>query len=148
MKRAVFIGHNECYELSASELSKAIEDCINLGVTEFFSGGQGRFDRAAAVEVYKLKKNYPLIKNILVVPYPDFNVFDKGLFDEIIYPENFERYTYKSAIPARNKYMVINSNIAICYVNHGWGNAAKTYGMAKRKGLQIINIAPNANRAP
>lgn len=145
MKRAVFIGHNECYGLSKSELSKAIEDYINLGISEFFSGGQGRFDRAAALEVYKTKKNYGHIKNILVVPYPDFNIFNKELFDEIIYPENFEKYTYKSAIPARNKYMVNNSDVAICYVNHGWGNAAKTYKIAKRKGLQIINIAPNAS---
>ena len=37
--------------------------------------------------------------------------------------------------------MVDNASYAICYVNHGWGGAAKTYERAKKKGLNIINIA-------
>ena len=140
MKTVVFIGHNECYGMSESELENVIENCIKNGVTQFLSGGQGGFDRICAGTVFKLKEKYPHIKNVLVIPYITFNVFNKELFDEIIYPEGFEKYHYKAAIPQRNKYMINNADTAICYIRHSWGNASKTYELAKKRNLQIINV--------
>ena len=90
--------------------------------------------------VYELKSEYPQINNYLVIPYLSFNVYDKELFDSIIYPEGFEKYHFKSAIPARNKYLVENAGYAVCYVTHTWGGAAKTYELAKKRHLQIINF--------
>lgn len=86
------------------------------------------------------KKEYPHINNYLVIPYLSFNVYNKELFDSIIYPDGFEKYHFKSAIPARNRYMVDNSGYAICFVTHSWGGAAKTFERAKRKKLRIINL--------
>lgn len=93
----------------------------------------------------RTKRKYPHINNILVIPYLNFNVFNKEIFDLILYPEGFEKYHFKAAIPARNKYMVNNSSYAICYVTHGWGGAAQTYEIARKKGLKIINIGGNEN---
>lgn len=73
-------------------------------MTDFLSGGQGGFDRLCGRCVYELKKEYPHINNYLVIPYLSFNVYDKELFDSIIYPDGFEKYNFKSAIPARNRY--------------------------------------------
>ncbi len=137
---ALFIGHSECYGVSVQKLETAIIDLINQGITIFYSGGQGGFDKLCAECVYKLKKQYPQIKNYIVIPYLTFTVFDKRIFDEIIYPEGFEKYHFKAAIPARNKYMLNNSSVAICYVNHDWGGAAKTYKKATKKNLKIINL--------
>ena len=137
---AVFIGHNECYGITAEAVSQAVITLINQGVTTFVSGGQGGFDRLCAGCVNKLRQQYPGIRNLLVIPYLDFTIFDKTLFDEIVYPDDFEKYHYKAAIPARNRYMVDNAAHAICYVNHGWGGAAKTYDRAVRKKLNIINL--------
>lgn len=75
MNAAVFIGHSECYGLSTDELNKIIINCINSGITQFLSGGQGNFDTACATAVFKFKKDYPHIKNILVIPYLSFNNF-------------------------------------------------------------------------
>ncbi len=140
MKTVVFIGHNECYNLSEEKLNSAIINCVNSGVTNFLSGGQGRFDRICARKIFDLKNFYPNIKNSLVIPYPTFNVFNKQLFDEIILPDGFEKFHYKAAIPERNKYMVRNSDIAICYITHDWGNAVKTYTFAIKNNLQIITL--------
>ena len=137
---ATFIGHNECFGLSEEKLKNAIRELIEKGVTDFLSGGQGGFDRLCGRCVYELKKEFPHIKNYLVIPYLSFNVYDKELFDLIIYPDGFEKYHFKSAIPARNKYLVDNSGYAICFVTHSWGGAAKTYERAKKKKLQIINL--------
>lgn len=141
MGTAVFIGHNECFGLCMNKLNKVIIECINDGVTQFLSGGQGGFDRICATAVYNFKKEYPHIKNILVIPYLSFNVFNKEIFDEIIFPDGFEKYHFKAAIPQRNKYMVNHSDVAICYIQHGWGNAVKTYSFARKKELKIINLS-------
>ena len=42
---ATFIGHNECFGLSAEKLKNVIRELIEKGVTDFLSGGQGGFDR-------------------------------------------------------------------------------------------------------
>lgn len=42
---ATFIGHNECFGLSAEKLKNTIRELIKKGVTDFLSGGQGGFDR-------------------------------------------------------------------------------------------------------
>ena len=137
---AVFIGHNECYGISLSDVEKAIIPLIEKGVTDFLSGGQGGFDWMCARCVKKIKQEYPQIRNILVIPYLTFSIFDEKCFDEIIYPDGFEKYYFKAAIPARNRYMVNNAAYAVCYVRHSWGGAAKTYEYAKHNLLQIINL--------
>ena len=137
---ATFIGHNECFGLSAEKLKNAIRELIEKGVTDFLSGGQGGFDRLCGRCVYELKKEYPHINNYLVIPYLSFNVYDKELFDSIIYPDGFQKSNFTSAIPARNRYMVDTSRYALCFVAHSCGGAAKTYERAKKKKLQIINL--------
>lgn len=137
---AVFIGHNECYGISADDVSQAVVALINQGVTTYISGGQGGFDRLCARSVHMLQQQYPGIRNLLVIPYLDFTVFDKALFDEIVYPNDFEKYHYKAAIPARNRFMVDSAAHAICYVNHNWGGAAKAFNRAVKNKLNIINL--------
>ncbi len=139
-KTAVFIGHRDCYDLCQQNLQQAVEDCIKRGITTFLSGGQGGFDRAAAGVVCRLKPVYPHIQNHLVIPYLTFRVFNKDLFDQIIYPEGLEKYHYKAAIGRRNRYMVEQSAVAICYVRHPFGGAATTYRYAEAKKLERINL--------
>ena len=141
MYTAVFIGHNECYDISAEQLERTIIECIDKGVTVFLNGGQGGFDRMSAGTVYKLKKIYPNIKNVLVIPYLNFKIFNDKIFDEIIYPDGFEKYYFKAAIIEKNKYMVDKSQFAICYINHSWGGAYKTYEYALKKQLIICNLS-------
>ena len=135
-----FIGHSDCYSVKYQELENVIRRLIEDGATEFLSGGMGSFDWMAARAVYTLKKEYPHIQNNLVIPYLTFNIQEKKYFDNIIYPEDFEKYHFKAAIPARNSYMVDHAQIAVCYLTHDWGGAAKTYTRAIKKRLEVINL--------
>ena len=137
---ATFIGHKECYGVSSEKVREEIIKLIENGVTDFLSGGMGSFDWMCARIIFELKKAYPHIHNYLVIPYLTFNILEEKYFDSIIYPEGFEKYHFKSAIPARNKYLVDNSAYAICYVTHGWGGAAQTFEKAVKKGLTVINL--------
>lgn len=140
MNAATFIGHSECYGVDKAEVIAEIIKLIENGVTEFYSGGMGSFDWMCAHIVYDLKKEYSHIHNYLVIPYLTFTILEKEYFDSIIYPEGFEKYHFKAAIPARNRYLVDNSGYALCYVTHSWGGAARTLERAKKKGLTIINL--------
>lgn len=107
---ALFIGNRDCYKIQEKDIEQAIIEAINLGIKEFLNGGQGHFDRTSAIVLYRLKEQYPDIKSILVIPYRDFWIFDKSVFDEIVYPFDPRiepMMNYKIAIPYRNKAMVL-----------------------------------------
>ena len=139
---AVFIGNRDCYDVSIQKIKDAITDAINAGITTFVSGGLGYFDETCANLVHELKAQYPNIKNVLLIPYRNFRVFNKDIFDEITFPFEHDHTTYidyKSAIPRRNEIMVSMSGTAICCV-HREGGASRTLELAKNQKLKIINI--------
>lgn len=137
---AVFIGHKECASLSPLLLRETIIDHIEHGVKIFLNGGMGNFDSLCAGMVNRLKKQFPEIKNELVIPYLSFAIHDPERYDAIVFPEELEGLYFKAAIPARNRYMVQQAGYAICYVNHDWGGAAQTLHMARKAGTMIINL--------
>lgn len=139
-KTATFIGHSECYGVDKNKIQAEIIKLIEAGVDEFLSGGMGQFDWMCAHAVYDLKKQYPNIRSHLIIPYLTFTISYREYFDDVIYPEDFEKYHFKAAIPARNKYLIENATYALCYVNHTWGGAHQTYERAIKKGLQVINL--------
>ena len=145
-KTALFIGNRDCYQVKEADIEKAIITAIENGIEVFLNGGQGYFDKTCAVIVHRLKKRYPNIKNILVIPYRDFRIFNDSLFDEIIYPfeaHTFSYYTYKSGSPKRNRWAVNHSSVAICFVYRS-GGAEKTLEYAKKQKLKIIDLTKGA----
>lgn len=145
-KTALFIGNRDCYQVKEADIERAIISVIENGITIFLNGGQGYFDKTCAVIVHRLKKTYPHIKNILVIPYRDFSIFNDSLFDEIIYPfesHTFSCYTYKSGSPKRNRWSVDHSSVAICYVYRA-GGAERTLKYAKKQNLIIVDLTKGA----
>ena len=142
-KTAVFIGNRDCYGIDKAKIKAAIIEAIENGITCFLNGGQGYFDKTCALILHGLKTRYPDIKSILVIPYRDFWIFNKDIFDEIIYP--FEPrieslLNYKSAIPLRNRVMVESASAAICYVERVGGGSWKTLKYANSQNLRIIDL--------
>lgn len=142
-KTAVFIGNRDCYKIDKGIIEHAIIQAIESGITCFLNGGQGYFDKTCAMILYRLKTRYPNIRSILVIPYRDFWIFNKELFDEIIYP--FEPrleplLNYKNAIPLRNRVMVEAASTAICYIKRVGGGSWKTLNYAKIQNLRIIDL--------
>lgn len=139
---AVFIGTHDCYFIRKELIEHAIVCAINMGIKVFLNGGQGHFDVTCASVLHQMKNRYPSIRSYLVIPYHNFRIFNKGLFDEIIYPFEEQQDTYffyKRAIPERNKYMVEKSSVAISYV-HRSGGASRTLDYAKKNNLKIIDL--------
>ena len=137
-----FFGNEELKERMMGELLALAGQTETLFC---YNGGYGGFDRFAAHCVKEAKKTAANIRNILVIPYLTVSVQAQlkecdGYFDEVIYPA-LENVPPKYAIIRRNEWMVDKADLLLAYVTHGWGGAARTYQYAKRKGIQIVNLA-------
>ena len=107
------------------------------------------FDTIAAQTVMELKKDYPQIKLILALPCMNqtsgWNESDKRMYecireiaDKVVYTS--DSY-FNGCMQKRNRFLVDNSSICICYLSENKGGTAYTVGYAKSKNLTIFNVA-------
>ena len=109
---------------------------IKNGTDEFYLGGYGGFDHLCAAVLRDLKKSYPQIRLILVLPYLNSSMITDG-YDETLYPP-LESVPKRFAISRRNEWMVRECDTVVAYVTHGWGGAAKTLEYAQRKKKAVL----------
>ena len=128
-----FCGHREVLlkEDVRLWLYKKVEKLIQAGANTFALGGNGEYDQMAASVVFELKRKYPKIKSILVLPYAN-KLIDTSLYDGILYPD-MEGISKQYAIIHRNHWMVDWADVVVSYVEHEWGGAYKTLAYAKSK---------------
>ena len=136
-----FCGHSDTQDTPElrSWLQEAIREQVESGATLFLLGGYGSFDGIAASVVWELKKDYPEIESILVLPYLDRNV-DASKYDGTTYPP-LENVPRRYAISKRNHWMVESADIVIANVKYGWGGAAQTLEYAMKKKKTIYNYS-------
>lgn len=148
MNRCCFAGHGQVYDADLEKLikNKAEELILKQHVTEFWVGKYGNFDRCAASAVGALKKRYPHISLVLVLPYLTQSINDPILeyrkrYDEIIIANIAESTPYRLRIIKANQFMVDHASHLICYINYEWGGAVKTFEYAKtKKHITIYNL--------
>lgn len=144
-----FFGH----KVTPSTAAHLIEETINKliseqGVTSFLVGNQGQFDAMALSVLRNMKIKHPSIMYNVVLAYmpsvgsAEWNPYEYG---ETMLPEGIEVVHPRYAISWRNKWMVNESDIVVCYINRSWGGAAKYVEMATKKGKTIINLAEQQN---
>ena len=148
MKSCFFIGHREADERLLPVLQSVIQQLIEEeGVTEFYVGGYGGFDRIAGAAVKQLKAEYPHISLRIMIPYhpAERPVEAPNGYDGTYYPNGLEGVPKRFRIAKANRIMIDTSDWLIAYVYHGASNSRKFLEYAERrekKGLlQVQNIA-------
>lgn len=153
-KRAVcFTGHREIpitenYAITR-RLRKTLVELIEQGYCWFFAGGALGFDTIAAQGVLDLKQAYPHIRLILVLPCKSqaeswnessLQMYEliKSRADRVEYIA--DRY-YNGCMHTRNRHLVDNSSVCVCYLTKEKGGTFYTVNYAKGRNLKIINIA-------
>jgi uncharacterized phage-like protein YoqJ len=132
-----------------TKLKHTLTEMIESGYLYFGVGGALGFDTLAALTILELKKDYPRIRLILVLPCvnqtkgwkeKDVDVYEfiKSQCDKYVYVS--KEYT-SNCMLKRNRHLVDNSSLCICYLTENTGGTAYTVRYAKQKGLRIINIA-------
>lgn len=147
MSICTFCGHSSVPEEIRPRLAAEIERHITeLGVTEFWVGNYGGFDRMAKSEVQKAKLLHPEVKLCLLVPYlPAENrrISCEGV-DEVLFPAELETVPKRLAIPRLNRYMLQRADYLIACVSHVSSGAYQTLEEARRRELsgrlKIVNL--------
>ena len=135
-----FFGHSECYDLDAVELSNAIEELIQEGVSEFLVGNQGQFDAMVRNSLRALQKQYPQIRYSVVLAYLPTERRPFEDFSDTMYPEGLENIHPKYAIEWRNRYLIDSAEVCLCYLNRTFGGVYKFARLARKRGLRVINL--------
>lgn len=139
-----FFGHKECNGLDAAVLRCAIENLIAQGVEEFLVGDQGQFDGMVRRCLKSLQEKYPHIRYSVVLAYLPTERQAYADYSDTMYPEGIETVHPRYAIDWRNRYLVDAADVCVCYIRHTFGGAYKFARMAKRRGLQVINLGSAA----
>ena len=136
-----FCGHSDTAESPELRawLRRIITEMIETGADTFLLGGYGSFDRIAASVVWEVKKRYPGVESVLVLPYLERDA-GSSVYDRTTYPP-LENVPKRYAIPRRNEWMVDNAEAVIANVGHGWGGAAKMLEYAIRKKKMVLNFS-------
>lgn len=148
-----FSGHREIPQQQILAVKKQLREQIINAIKDeylwFCCGGALGFDTLAAQTVLELKEQYPDILLMLALPcktqtshwkQADIDEYEriKSLADEIIYTsEEYEQ----GCMQKRNRFMVDNSSMLICYLTKNSGGTAYTVDYANSKNKRIINIA-------
>lgn len=147
-----FTGHRrilqEHFGTLAQQLKTILVQLINEGYVYFGAGGALGFDTLAAQTVLELKNEYPEIKLILVLPClsqtrgwstRDIEIYEdiKSKADKVVYTS--QEYT-RGCMHKRNRHLVDNSSVCVCYLTESTGGTAYTVDYARKNGLTIINL--------
>ena len=147
-----FTGHREItlpVETIQYNLEKQLKELISFGVIYYGAGGALGFDTIAALTVIKLRQIYPQIKLIMVLPCKEqtkgWNSNDIGIYNYILNKADKVVYTSENYYPGcmhkRNRALVSDSDFCIAYITQTTGGSAYTVELAKKKGVEIINLA-------
>ena len=151
-KTCCFTGHRQLPEDQKPEitanLEEAIVSLIHSGYLYFGAGGALGFDTLAAQTVLRLRKSYPQIKMILVLPCISqadrWAPGDMRIYQEIMKQADKVVYTSQDYSPGcmfkRNRHLVDHSSACICYLAKRSGGTAYTVDYARKCGLKIFNI--------
>lgn len=147
-KCCTFAGHRTAPYSVENELMPVLCDLIeNKGVTAFYVGNHGAFDRICAGAVRELKGNYKDRKIELILVLPKMNTtvnrqgeYFKDGYDDVLIPAESDEAHYKAAITVRNKWMVSHSDYIITYLRREHGGAYTTVQYAKKQAIEIIAL--------
>ena len=152
-KTCCFTGHrslsNEEKLKVAVRLREIIAVQIKAGVVFYGAGGARGFDALAALTVLDMKKEYPQLRLILVLPCEDqtkgWRSEDIAIYEDIKRRSDKVVYVSREYTPdcmhRRNRHLVDHSGTCICYLTKTSGGTAYTVDYAQRQGLRIINLA-------
>ena len=145
--RVVLFGHRDFdgHHVLNERLRPLLMDIIRSKFyVEIYIGRNGEFDVYTATLVKDIqsamgKENIELT---CVLPYPEKNIeYYEEYYDNVMIPECIEKTHPKGAILKRNKWMVEQADLIVCYVERKAGGAYTALKYAKKLDKQTVNLA-------
>ena len=146
-----FTGHRDISANTKQKkrLESELRKLITQGIRYFGAGGALGFDTMAALAVLKLREEFSHVRLILVLPCKEqtksWDEKDKKTYKQILDKADKVIYTaehyHSGCMHKRNRHLIDNSSVCICYLTNSKGGTAYTVNYARQKGLRIINLA-------
>ena len=140
-----FFGHHDAPDKIKDALRRQVKNLIlNENIRRFYVGNHGHFDYMALEVLREMKTEFPDIDYAVVLAYLPENSEkwqDNFTPRETLFPDGLESVPKRYRIPRRNKWMLDNSDIILCFVRHYFGGSGKTTDKALKQGKRIINLA-------
>lgn len=153
MKSCCFTGHRtvDININLLNTLTTHIENYVQNGITDFYSGGAIGWDTICSKVVLQLREKYPYIKLHLILPCNPkqqtiyWNEPQKLEFDRILQLADTIEYTSwnytRQCMKIRNARLVQLADICLCYCDNRYATGtAQTVRMAIKKSIPIINL--------
>ena len=140
-KACTFFGHRDCPETIKPKIRTAVINLIeNHGVTMFYVGNQGNFDRLVRSVLKEVTTAYPGVGYAVVLAYMPSAKKSADDFSDTLLPDGIEKVPKRFAISWRNKWMIEHADYVVTYVTRLFGGAAQFSALAKSKGKIIYDI--------
>lgn len=142
MPSCFFIGHRDAPESLLPAVRAAAEKLIReQGVTDFYVGSRGSFDRLAAAVMRELRESHPEVRLYRVLAYlPTGREELPEGFTGSVFPEGLETVPRRLAILRANRAMVDACEYLIAYAPHLTGNARKVVEYARRRWRRVMEV--------
>ena len=140
-KACTFFGHRDSPEIIKPKIRTAVIDLIeNHGVTMFYVGNQGNFDRMVRSVLKEVTTAYPGVGYAVVLAYMPSTKKRADDSSDTLLPDGIEKVPKRFAISWRNKWMIEHADYVVTYVTRLFGGAAQFSALAKSKGKIIYDI--------
>lgn len=114
---------------------------------EVYIGRNGEFDIYAASVVKRVQNSTGKANNefICVLPYPEKDMeYYENYYDNVMIPDIGKTHP-KGAITKRNRWMIEQADLVICYIEREEGGAYTALKYAQKLEKAIINLADKSN---
>ena len=144
--RVALFGHRDldAHELVERRLYPIVKELIQTKpYVEFFIGRDGEFDTFVASVIKRAQRAFGKENNelILVLPYPKKDQeFYEQYYDAVMIPDCLANTHPKAAIERRNRWMIEQCNLLICYAEHKSGGTYTALTYARKLKKQILNL--------
>lgn len=151
-KTCCFTGHRDIPEEKKPQirqlLRQTIRNLIQEGICFFGTGGALGFDTLAAEEVLYMRREFPNIKLIMVLPCRDqtrgWKPEEVKRYECILTAANkvvyVSEYYTLGCMHKRNRHLVDHSSVCVAYCTKSTGGSAYTLAYAKRRGRRVIEL--------
>ena len=136
--KCTFFGSRDTLESTISSIKNAILKVIEFGVTDFYVGNNGNFDRLTQLALSEIKQQYDIRIHILLSYINETAI--SGLQELTEFPEGLECVPKRFAIYRRNSVMLQKSTYVITNAHKSVGNSRAWLNRALSLGKKIIYI--------
>lgn len=147
-KSCAFTGHRVLAgKLDINLLDRVIENLIKTGVNKFYCGMAKGFDMLVAENVINFKKTYD-ISLYACIPFEnqseDYGEKDRERYSKILEECDgaiilSDEY-YSGCMHARDRFMVDNCSVLVCYLRQNRGGTYYTVNYARKNCVKIIEL--------